>query len=183
LIKKECDNLSFENDHFKTVKYGCCGGDDAFAVYDFRSDLIIKGDVKIIKASIPNSEINFFASYKDNDDDSSFMGTVFYSFNNIDKYQIKISKTKTLPFDCEYRVPDIFIFSSDSNDKFRQDNNEYTLWSLNKIHSKSQINNISLKVVFECNAYPKNDTIIIPIINGKPFGKDAKIQTYTYINK
>ena len=180
VIKKKCGGLALEDGYYKTVNYECCGGDDEYALYDFQNNLIIEGDVKVIIATIPNSKIKFFTGYKSNENDTSFMGTVFYSYNGTDKYQIRLNKTSVLPSSCGYRVPEVFISSSGGNDQVNQNKNEYTLWSLNKISNKKEINNISLEIAFECNEFSKNDTITIPIVNGMPFGKDNKIQYYTY---
>jgi hypothetical protein len=191
VIKKECGDLYLEDDYYTTVKYGCCGGDNALAIYDYQSNLIIEGDVKILRADIPNTRYNFFTSYRSNDSNTntSTIGAVYYCFNSADKYQININKTEALPDSCEYRVPDIFFYSASQKDKFFTDknennfvtqNNEYRFWSLSGIKSKEQIDSISIKLAFECNTSSKLDTITIPIINGKPFGKDERIQSYTY---
>ncbi len=191
VIKKDCGNLYLEDNYYKTVKYGCCGGDDAFAIYDYQSNLIIEGDVKILRADIPNTRFNFFTSYNPNDTNTntSTIGTVFYCFNSADKYQININKTEALPDSCEYRVPDIFFYSASPKDKFFTDqnennfvtqNNEYRFWSLSGIKSKEQIDSISIRLAFECNTSSKLDTITIPIINGKLFGKNDRIQNFTY---
>jgi hypothetical protein len=51
-------------------------------------------------------------------------------------------------------------------------NKEYTLWDLREIPDINSINNLTVRLKFW-----RNDTVIdIPIINGKPFGKDDKIQ-------
>jgi len=182
IIKQNCDNLSFESDYFKTVKYGCCGGDDQLAFYDLQNKLIIKGDREIVVANIPNSKIKFYVAYKDSYPDTAFLGTLFFSYGHLENYQVKIKPTAALPSKCEYRIPDIFIASTNPKDTARV-NNEYQLWSFNELKNKDDINNMSLKVVFECTTEDKLDTVEIPIINGKPFGKDEKIQEYSYRKK
>jgi hypothetical protein len=190
-IKKDCSSLKLEGDYYRTIKYGCCAGNDAIAIYDYQSNLIIEGDVKILRADIPNTQFNFFTAYKSNDIDTntSVIGTIFYCFNSVDKYQIKINRTEALPDGCEYRVPEIFFYSASPKDNFFTDknennfvtqNDEYRFWSLSGIKSKEQIDSIFIKLAFECNASSKLDTITIPIINGKPFGKNDRMQSFTY---
>jgi len=180
---RECEDLFLENDYYKTVNYGCCGGDDEFSIYDFQNNLLINGDVKIVLATIPNSKIKFFTAYKSSDNDTSYLGTLFLCYNNKEKYQIKINKPQLLPSDCEYRVPELFIYSRDSRDVLRKKENEYELWSLNNSDSIKEIKDISVKLAFECNAYDKHDTLEMPIIEGRPFGNSSKNQNYNFTRK
>jgi hypothetical protein len=182
IINQKCDNISFEHDYYKIAIYGCCGGDDQFAFYDYQNQLIIEGDVKIAIADIPNSRIKFYAAYKNSENDSSVLGTLYFSYGSTDHYKIRIRSTPALSSNCEYRTPEIFIYSSDLKDtaEINRRNDTYRLWSLNNLKDKAGINNIFLKLAFECNTADKTDTVVIPIINGKPFGKDDGVQEYSY---
>lgn len=178
-IKQVCDDLTLEQDCYKTVKYGCCGAEDQIKLYNYDNKLIIEGTAQIIKGVIPNTDFNFYVAYKANQDSSS-LGTIYYSYNSSESYEIKIKADPSVSKNCGNFSPNISVYSANSRDKFLKGDNEYQLWSLDGIKSKNEINNISLKVVFECADDCKFNIIVIPITNGKPFWKDEKIQEFIY---
>lgn len=174
-IEKDCDELTLNVHTYKTIKYGCCGAENELAIYDYKNKLIIEGDDKILLGDIPNSKIKLFAAWKNENKDTTVLGTLYICYNSSDRYAINIKGT--LPSDrCSPFSPDVFIYTGNSDDKFRKENNEYTFWSLKKIDSKDKINNLTLNVSFDCDSIINLDTIVIPIISGKPFGKNDREQ-------
>ena len=165
------------------MRYGCCGSDDKIALYDFENKLIIAGEEKIVFANTPNSKFDFYVSYVANDDDSLFLGTLFFCYNSTDKYKVKIKATPRLSKDCGYRIPDMLLCPSNANDSFKKDNDTYGLWPLNKAKNKEEVTGIVIKLAFECNTVERLDTLEIPIINGMPFCKDLRTQEYIYNHK
>ncbi|MGB4776650.1 MAG: hypothetical protein WBP45_15840 [Daejeonella sp.] len=178
-IKQDCDDLFLEQDYYKTVKYGCCGAEDQIKLYNYENKLIIEGTAQIIKGSIPNAGLDFYVAYKPSQD-TSYLGAIYYSYRGSERYEIKIKADSSVSKNCGNFSPNISIYSANSKDKFLKNNNEYELWSLDGTKSKDQINNISLKVLFECADERQFNAIVIPITNGKPFGKDDKVQEYIY---
>jgi hypothetical protein len=174
-IEKDCDDLTLDVHTYKTTKYGCCGAENELAIYDYQNKLIIEGDSRILFGEIPNSRIKIFAAWKNGNIDTTILGTLYFCYNSSDRYAISI-KGALPPDGCSPFSPGIFIYTGNPEDKFRKDINEYSLWSLNKLEEKEKINNLTLKVAFWCDSSLNIDTISIPIINGRPFGKIDKQQ-------
>lgn len=175
IIEKDCDDLTLDVHTYKTVKYGCCGAENELAIYDYQNKLIIEGDEKILLVNIPNSKINLFVAWKNYDKDTTIRGTLYFCYNSTDRYAVKI-KNDVRSDNCTDISPDILIHTANTHDTYNKYNNEYHLWSLDKIDNKNQINNIQLKIAFDCDNATSLDTLKIPIINGKPFGKNERVQ-------
>ena len=178
IISQNCGDLTLAQDHYKTVRYGCCGGDDEIIYFDYQRNIIIEGDSKIIQATVPNSDTRFYVGFKPEYQDSTLIGTLYFSYDGANKYKIRIRSNAVLPSKCDYHTPEMSIITKDKRDNFVAEDNEYLLWSLEKIKSKEEIN-LVIKVVFECTSFIKHDSIEIPIIRGKPFGTDERTRDYT----
>ncbi|HZV70890.1 MAG TPA: hypothetical protein VFG10_15145 [Saprospiraceae bacterium] len=179
-IQQECDELTLDVHDYKTAKFGCCGAEDDLAVYDYNNKLVIRGDATIIYGDIPNSQVSFYVSYKPEYKDSTILGVLYLSYSSTDQYSITI-KSKPLPEDyCSLFSPDVVIESTDPDDKFEEATNEYTLWSLDEIKSNSEINHLTLKVMYECDSKLHLQPLLIPIIKGKPFGKEERNQSVVF---
>ncbi len=182
-LEQKCDELTLDAQTYKTVKYGCCGAEDQIGIYDYANKLIAEGDSKIVIGDIPNSSLKMYVGYKQETKDSTFLGTIFFSYNSMDRYSIRI-KSNPLPEDlCNPYSPDMVIYSSNPKDEYNKEAHEYTFWSLDKLDDQSKINNLTLKVHFDCEASYKIDKIEIPIIKGKPNGKDDRNQIVTLKHK
>jgi len=179
-INKNCDDLILDAHTYKTIVYGCCGGEDQIEIYNYDSKAIIEGDSKIIIGEIPNSGISLFIAYKHGTNDSTTLGTLYLSYSASDRYSIKI-KSKPLPEDlCSLFTPDISVETKDSRDKYSETANEYTIWSLNKIRNQGDINGLTIRIKYDCESELNAVPIDIPIIGGKPFGKDSRDQELHY---
>jgi len=174
-LKEACDDIILGTEIFTTKEDACCGGEDKLAIYDYNKKLIIKGNEKIISGSIPNSPLKIYIAWENEDSDETTLGTLHYSYNSKDKYDIKVKGI--LPSDSStLRTPEISIITSNSKDEFNNETNEYTLWSLNGCNSKALVNNITIQIVFDCDYKHKKITLSFPIIKGKPFGKEDRQQ-------
>ncbi|MBS4062769.1 MAG: hypothetical protein KG029_20405 [Bacteroidetes bacterium] len=179
-IKHNCDDIFLEFGNYKTVKYGCCGGEDEYELYDYNNKLILEGNEQIILTRIPNARTKFYVSFKPEYRDTTILGRLHFSYNSSENYQIVI-KSDPLPSEqCSPFSPQLFVKTNDKRDRFISVSNEYEIWSLDNIKTKEEINGINLQIVFDCDPELKLDTINIPIINGKPFGKTDKIQEIKY---
>lgn len=179
-IERYCDDITLEFGNYRTVKYGCCGGENEYELYDYNNNLIIEGNEQIILTRIPNTRRNFYVSFKPEYRDTTTLGRLHFSYSSSDNYQIVI-KSNPLPSEqCSPFSPQLFVKTNDKQDRYISATNEYEIWSLNNIKDKEDINGINLQIVFECDPELKLDTINIPIIKGKPFGKDDKIQELNY---
>ncbi|MCX8473537.1 MAG: hypothetical protein ORN85_07805 [Sediminibacterium sp.] len=179
-IQKDCDDLTLNIPTYSTVKYGCCGEENQLAIYDYENKLIIEGNSKILLGQIPNSNLNLYVAYKPQFYDTAFIGILYFCYNSSDRYVIKIKSNPLLWDSCNLFSHDILIHTTSKKDIFQSVENEYTFWSLNEIKNKSQINNLTLKVAYWCGAEPILDTLVIPIINGKPFGNDERNQVINF---
>jgi len=175
-LEQKCDELLLDATTYKTTKFGCCGAADHFEIYNYENKLVAEGDGKITIGEIPNSPIKIYAGYTQETKDSTFIGTLHYSYNSDDTYAIRIQSNK-LPLDeCNIYSPNIMFQSRNPRDKYDRDENQFTFWSLDKLEDTKKINQLSLKVDFECEPSLKVKALEIPIINGKPFGKDERVQ-------
>ncbi|MBI3481549.1 MAG: hypothetical protein HY015_00970, partial [Bacteroidetes bacterium] len=167
VIEESCHEINFFEDYYETVKWGCCGAENQLEFYDYDKKLIIEGTSTITKCRIPNSHLRFFASID---------GGIRLSFSSSDQYLIQIiSPPNFQDENCGPIPTDIIFESADSKDKYDQTNNEYEFWSLNGVKEKERINNLTIKVKWTCADV--SEPIMIPIINGKPFGKDERVQS------
>lgn len=182
-IEQKCDELALDATTYNTIKYGCCGAENQLAIYNYGNKLIAEGDAKITIGDIPNSPIKIYAGYTQEIKDSTIIGTIHFSYNSDDRYAIRIQSNQ-LPLDeCNIYSPTIRLQSRNPRDKFDKEENEFTFWSLDKLDDTKKINQLSLKVDFECEPSLKVKALEIPIINGKPFGKDDRVQLISMSHK
>lgn len=176
-IKQDCDQLDLFDEYYKTFKYGCCLQSTEVRLYDYSNNLIIDGSERIFQGNIPNNSKNdFYFSYKSPTDTLS-LGQINFWFNENGRYQIVLKSKRSTEHDglevCPMLYPKIEM---NLNDKDRFDNEEiYTFWSMEKIKSTSDIN-FSFTLTFDCDSTIL--PITIPIINGKPFGRNIENQIY-----
>ena len=87
-FKENCDELIFNFNLIKAIKYGCCAEPDEIKIMDYSNKEIIKGHRKIIQARIVNKspELDFFVSYLASDgSDKKKLATIFISYNPTEK--------------------------------------------------------------------------------------------------
>jgi hypothetical protein len=176
-IKRDCDQLDLSRDNYKTIKYGCCADLSKIALYDYSNRLIISGSEKIYEGFIPNNKIRFYFSYQSRPDTLT-LGQINYSYNASDQYHVVLKSERSTirngVEDCPMLYPEIDLSLSGAG-IFNKDEEVCTFWSLEKIRTINGINFI-LKLKFDCDSTIR--PITIPIINGKPFGKDIETQIY-----
>ena len=176
-IKQDCDQLDLLNDHYKAIKYGCCLRSSEVKLYDYSNNFIIAGSERIFEGYIPNNDRNsFYFSYK-SPSDTLTLGQINFWFNSNEKYQIVLKSKRSTEHDglevCPVLYPKIEM---NLKDKASFDNEEiYTFWSMEKIKSSSEIN-FSFTLTFDCDSTIL--PITLPIINGKPFGRNIENQIY-----
>ncbi|WP_191072994.1 hypothetical protein [Mesoflavibacter profundi] len=170
-IEKECHQIELENKIYKTYQFGCCLEKDIYEFYDYSNKSIVKSNLKIISSLIPNSNIDFYVGYEiDQKEKNSdfYSGTLTFAYDNSDKYIIKTFGNKKHDwFNSELDI----ISNSKKDYKIEEDfETVFNIWSLNEIRDKENVNEITLILKI-------NDKIVlkIPIINGKPFGKNDRI--------
>jgi hypothetical protein len=182
-INKNCDDIDLQTIFYETVKYGCCGNVNHYEIFDYQNNLIIEGDDKIITGSIPDSDLKIYVGFTQETNDSTVLGTLYYTTYHLrkkpEKFAIKIKSKPSNVRKCETYWPKISLQTNKAIDKFDATENENTLWSLYKIENESLINNLTIKFSVECTEKQDFKFLHIPIINGKPFGKDDKIQEMT----
>lgn len=179
-INKNCDDIDLQTKLYKTIKYGCCGNVNHYEIFNYDNKQIIEGDYKILTASIPNSDLEIYVGFTQETNDSTVLGTLYYttysSGKNPERFSIKIKSKPSNVKKCETYWPKISLQTNKAIDKFDTNENEYTLWSLDKVENENLINNLTIKFSIECTEKQNFKFLYIPIINGKPFGKDEKIQ-------
>lgn len=175
-IDKDCDNIDLQNRTYRTVKYGCCGESDYYEVFDYDNKLIVAGDDKIVTGFIPNSRLLIYVGFTREMNDSTLLGILHYTTTNRNRFSIKIRTSVANVEKCEIYSPDIYFQTPRAGDEFDKNKNEYTLWSFDKIENENLIDNLAIKFKLHCIDKDDFKTLVIPIINGKPFGKDQKIQ-------
>jgi len=182
-INKNCDDIDLQNHLYKTVKYGCCGHVNHYEIYNYENKQIIEGDDKIVAVSIPNSDLKIYVGFTQETNDFTVLGTLYYTTyhpgKNPERFAIKVKSKPSNVKKCEIYWPKISLQTNKASDKFDANENEYTLWSLDKIENGNLITNLTIKFNIECTEKQDFRFLYIPIINGKPFGKDDKIQEMT----
>lgn len=176
-IKQDCDQLDLSRDNYKTIKYACCAALSKVALYDYSNRLIISGSEKIYEGFIPNNKIKFYFSYQSHPDTLT-LGQINYSYNANDQYHIVLKSERSTirngVENCPMLYPEIDLSLSGAG-KFSKDEEACLFWSLEKIKTINEIN-FTLNLKFDCDSTIR--PITIPIINGKPFGKDIETQIY-----
>lgn len=176
-MKQACDELDLYTQYYKTIKYGCCSQSNEVALYDYSNNLIIEGSERIFRGNIPNNTLNdFYFSYK-TPTDTLTLGQINIWFNKDEKYQIVLKNKRSTLQDsvevCPILDPQLVVKLNDT-DTF--DNEEtYTFRSLGKIKSSAELN-LLFTLTFACDAAML--PIVVPIIDGKPFGKTNQNQIY-----
>ena len=182
-INKNCDAIDLQNHFYKTVKYGCCGHVNHYEIYDYENRQIIEGDDKIVTGSIPNSDLEIYVGFTQETNDSTVLGTLYYTTyhpkKNPERFAIKIKSKPSNVRKCETYWPKISLQTNKAIDKFDGDENEYTLSSFDKIENENLINGLTIKFNIECTEKQNFKFLYIPIINGKPFRKNDRIQEMT----
>jgi hypothetical protein len=175
---QECDKLEIHNDFYKTIKYGCCTELNKVRFFDYDNKEIIEGSDKVITGYIPNNDAVFFFAFSDANIGPKTLGKITISYGSGQRYDINLLSDKPLPeLTCPYSNPKLELLSSNKKDtEYDSFRDSYSLWSLEKIKSTIEINKVSIKVSFTCDKSMK--PFVIPIINGLPFGKDQKVQSY-----
>jgi hypothetical protein len=179
-INKNCDDIDLQTTMYKTIKYGCCGNVNHYEIFNYENKLIIEGDDKIITGSIPDSDLKMYVGFTQESNDSTVLGTLYYTTylpkKVLETFAIKIKSIPPNVKKCETYWPKISLQTNKAIDKFKANENEYTLWSLDKVENENLINNLTIKFSIECTEKQNFKFLYIPIMNGKPFGKDDKIQ-------
>lgn len=174
-IDRNCDQLDLYFHNYQTTKYGCCGAENELEIFDYNNQSIIQADNQIIIGYAPNSEIKLYIGSQQAFNDSLRISTLMISYNSTEKYIIRIKSDIELESHCSPFSPDIEIYEKGKN-ILSETRNEYPLWSLNGIKNKALINDLVIRLKFNCDETVSNHTIDIPIIQGKPFGKENKEQ-------
>jgi hypothetical protein len=177
-IDKNCDELNLLIETYKTTIYGCCGAEENYEIFDYKHKSIIRADNQIILGEIPNPRIRFYVGFEQDFVDTLSLGLLNYSYNSNEKFTIKIRTRRNLEKDFLPFSPDIEILGGNDDKKSSEQSlAKYTFWSLNnKIRDKNSINNLTIRLTFPCENEAINNVIDIPIINGKPFGKEETTQ-------
>jgi hypothetical protein len=175
VLQHDADELNLEHDYYHTVVYGCCDEEPIHKVYDYDGNLLIRGNSKLLIGAVPNNLLKFYVGYTPSKEDS-VIGTVHLVYNADEKYDIRIQSPPLPPEFCSQYAPSMSIVSTLGGDTLEVYQNEYQLWDLEQIQSTDQFNHLVIKVVYYCELYYPVEPIIIPIYNGKPFGKDSLVQ-------
>jgi hypothetical protein len=179
-INKNCDDIDLQTNLYKTIKYGCCGHVNHYEIFNYENRQIIEGDDEIVTGSIPNSDLKIYVGFTQETNDSTVLGTLYYTTYHSRKipenFAIKIKSKPSNVRKCETYWPKISLQTNKAIDKFDANENEYTLWSFDKIDNENLINNLTIKFSIECTEKQNFKYLHIPIVSGKPFGKDDKIQ-------
>ncbi|RAI74852.1 hypothetical protein HMF3257_12510 [Spirosoma telluris] len=174
--KHDCDELTFDWQHYQTIKHGCCGSLDQIKYYDYQNKLLIEGDSKIMAASIPNQFTFYLAFQAEPSSDTTTIGTLNLSYSSSEAYHIKIKALHAASENCGPVVPILSLRSSSPKDTYNEGLKQYDLWSLEHSKSPRELNKLTIRVNFDCD--PRLGVIDIPLIDGRPFGKSELNQVY-----
>jgi hypothetical protein len=180
-IDKNCGRLDLDNYAYVAEYYSCGDMSGSYEIFDYRHRPIIDMSGIIIFGDIPSSAANIYKIYFGAASlESDYTASLYYAYNSTDRYTVKIGNNGLE--ECGiisdyYGPPSIQILSKNAEDKFDEERGRYTFNSLKGLKSKDSINNIAIRVTLPCGNTEFRDIVFdIPIINGKPFGKDQKTQ-------
>jgi hypothetical protein len=174
-IKYDCDDIVLNSNYYETITYGCCGGETIHTCYLYNSNKEICEGGVIKSYEIPSSpSIECFVGFESYPPGSkdSIPQFIFIGYNNGEMYKIKILST-------QYFFRSMKFTTGNPGDEFMGIlQTTQSIGSLCKIHSVDQINNLKISLTFMDFEHNEEEKVIeIPIINGKPFGKDEPEQT------
>ena len=182
IIQHDCDEINLEHDYYETVVYGCCDAEPVHRIYDYKGNLIVEGNARIVTGSIPNNALKFFVSYTPSTEDTMVLGSIHLAYDADRKYQVQIMSPPLPPDMCSQYTPMISLVPANRRDSLEVIEDEYQLWDLEPIASVDEIRNIAIEVQYQCEIYFPVEPIIIPITNGKPFGEDSTLQHVTLVH-
>lgn len=182
-FQHDCDEIILEHDHYRTITYGCCDAEPIHRIYDYDSDLITEGNVKILTGAIPNNTLKFYVGYTPTYEDSSTLGIVHLAFNDQAKYDLRIRSENLPPDLCSQYTPQMQLMRPRGRDTLEVFNDEYQLWHLEQIESIDEFRDVMIRVQYLCDPMYRVDPVIIPIQNGLPFGKDSTVQDIRLVHR
>jgi len=183
-LKEKCHKLELKEKYYNTYTYGCCAEPMKLAVFSYKREPIIFATDRIIRADIWNNPKidGFWFGFEitENNQKPLTIGilTLSYGTNDIYKIEFVAKNEEDNLIEKNSFTPQISIVSENTQDKMNYVEGVFQIMSLNKIKSFSEINGFAIEVLI----YNKNEnpeTISIPIINGKPFGKNERNQKLT----
>jgi hypothetical protein len=176
-VKYDCDDIILHWNYYETITNGCCDIMDFITYYSYEKQKeICEGDRGILSYTIPNGNLTCFIGYTTKSHaalDTS--GTLYIGYNTGELFKINIPG--------RFVRPKIKIVTGNPKDNIYDTYTKTSeIWSLNKISSVNLINNLKISLIFSIykGNYTEEEKVVdIPIINGKPFGKEDKEQTLT----
>lgn len=178
----ETDEIVLGHDYYQTIFYGCCDAEPVHRIYDYTGAQMLQGNVRVLIGGIPNNALKFFVGYTPSTDDTVVIGTVHLAFDPVHKYDVQILSPPLPPDMCSQYSPDLTLVPTYGRDTLEMVENEYQLWELEDIDTLDQIRNVSIRVAYFCEEYYKVSPVLIPIVKGKPFGKDSTLQRVQLIH-
>ena len=63
-LRHECDDIEFDSDYYRTVKYGCCGAETYFELYNYKNPTpLLKYNSHLLKITGSNDNKTYFFGY------------------------------------------------------------------------------------------------------------------------
>lgn len=174
VLQHDCDEIYLEHDYYRTVFNGCCDAEPIHKIYDYEGNLLTEGTNQVLIGALPNNPLKFYLSYTPSDLDS-VIGIVHLVYNESEKYAVHIMSAPLPPELCSMYSPKVTLSSTISTDSLERYENEYQLWHLEHAESISGFNHLSIEVDYYCEDVYPVESIYIPIIRGKPYGRDTSI--------
>ncbi len=178
-IHENVNSIDLDTYTYTTHKYDCnevvCS-----ELYSYQNGLVLTGSI-ILSASIPNSPVKFNVAYDQHNDDSLTIGQVILNYGVNNQYIIYIRLDTLLTDPCYDLSPNHFSISTSEKPVIIKVGNTYDIWSLNKIESIEEIKNVNIDISFD--SCENKNSGSISLINGKPFGKNDRVQYITLKSK
>nr|NQU94502.1 hypothetical protein [Bacteroidota bacterium] len=134
-ISVEADKVEIYNGMIKSVKYGCCGGENRYQLYNYTDlKMVMEYDAKLYSIEIPNSNIKGYLGYESMGYNSKEMIVGKLHFSDGEKI---INTVNFFTKDKEtYRnilrfVPGMEFKTLDKRDEIHRNNSNLKLWSGN----------------------------------------------------
>lgn len=149
----DADDLYINGSIFKSVKYGCCGSEDTYRLFNTSSGSeIMSYKVRLYEIEIPNTKFKGYIGftggmYRPTKEGKMILGTIAFSDGNELLKRINFQTHSKEQFENILRfVPDMEFIPLDDRDKTKKEGQLLTLWSRNQTTNSKDIWNFGFKV-------------------------------------
>lgn len=177
----EADELFIEGGIIKSVKYGCCGAEDSYKLFNSSTlKEVMSYKARLYQIEIPNSKIKGYigytsGSYYPNDNGQMILGTLEFSDGKqlLKKIHFE-TKSKELFDQVSRFVPEMEFIPLGERDKIKKEGQILILWSKNNSTNLFDLWNFGFKVNLVVDSTGESFNPTLTFKDGKVNNLDVK---------